>query len=58
MFLVAQHPDFFELHPLEDSKFIRIEQVRELSEQLTLTAHGGGATVALPAVNQLWRCSA
>jgi DNA polymerase-3 subunit delta' len=47
MFQVAQHPDFFELHPLEDSKFIRIEQVRELSEQLTLTAHGGGATVAL-----------
>jgi DNA polymerase III gamma/tau subunit len=33
--------------PLEDSKQIRIEQIRELAEQLTLTSHGGGATVAL-----------
>jgi len=47
MFQVAQHPDFLELHPIEDSRFIRIEQVRELSERLALTAHGGGATVAL-----------
>jgi DNA polymerase III subunit delta' len=47
MFAAAQHPDFIEVHPLEDSKYIRIEQVRELSEQLVLTAHAGGATVAL-----------
>ena len=47
MFHAAQHPDFIDVHPLEDSKYIRIEQVRELSEQLVLTAHGGGATVAL-----------
>ncbi len=33
--------------PLEDSRQIRVEQIRELSEQLALTAHGGGATVAL-----------
>jgi DNA polymerase-3 subunit delta' len=46
-FLVSQHPDFIELRPLEDSKYIRVEQVRELSEQLVLTAHSGGATVAL-----------
>ena len=47
MFGAAQHPDFIEVHPIEDSKLIRVEQVRELSEQLVLTAHGGGATVAL-----------
>lgn len=47
MFSAAQHPDFIELHPIEDSKLIRVEQVRELSEQLVLTSHGGGATVAL-----------
>ena len=47
LFGAAQHPDFIELHPIEDSKYIRVEQVRELSEQLVLTSHGGGATVAL-----------
>jgi DNA polymerase-3 subunit delta' len=47
MFAVAQHPDYIALHPIEDSKFIRIEQIRELSEQLVLTAHAGDATVAL-----------
>ena len=47
LFGAAQHPDFIELHPIEDSKLIRVEQVRELSEQLVLTAHAGGATVAL-----------
>jgi DNA polymerase-3 subunit delta' len=47
MFLASQHPDFIEVRPIEDSKQIRVEQVRELSEQLVLTAHGGGATVAL-----------
>ncbi|HEX2791115.1 MAG TPA: hypothetical protein VHN17_11850 [Steroidobacteraceae bacterium] len=47
MFGAAQHPDFIELHPIEDSKYIRVEQVRELTEQLVLSAHAGGATVAL-----------
>jgi DNA polymerase III subunit delta' len=47
MFLASQHPDFIELHPIEESKYIRIEQVRELSEQLVLTSHAGGATVGL-----------
>ncbi len=45
--LADQHPDFFRVVPLEDSKYIRVEQVRELSESLFLTAHAGGATVAL-----------
>jgi DNA polymerase-3 subunit delta' len=31
----------------EESKLIRVEQIRELSEQLALTAHGGAATVAV-----------
>jgi DNA polymerase-3 subunit delta' len=47
LFSASQHPDFIELHPIEDSKYIRVEQVRELSEQLVLSSHGGGATVAL-----------
>ncbi len=47
MFAAAQHPDFIELHPIEDSKYIRVEQVRELTEQLVLTAHAGGATAVL-----------
>jgi DNA polymerase-3 subunit delta' len=47
MFLASQHPDFIAVHPIEDSKLIRVEQVRELTEQLVLSAHAGGATVAL-----------
>jgi len=47
LFLAAQHPDFIVVTTIEDSKQIRIEQIRELTGQLTLTAHGGGATVAL-----------
>jgi DNA polymerase-3 subunit delta' len=46
-FLAAQHPDFIAVAPIEDSKLIRVEQIRELTEALTLTAHGGGATVTL-----------
>jgi DNA polymerase-3 subunit delta' len=46
-FSVGQHPDFYPLHPIEDSNYIVVDQVRELAQQLALTAHGGGATVAL-----------
>jgi DNA polymerase-3 subunit delta' len=45
--LAAQHPDFIRVVPLEDSKYIRVEQIRELSESLALTSHNGGATVVL-----------
>jgi DNA polymerase III subunit delta' len=45
--LAHQHPDFIEVVPLEDSKYIRVEQVRELSQELAMTSHNGGATVAL-----------
>jgi DNA polymerase-3 subunit delta' len=46
-YLAGQHPDFITVEPIEDSKQIRIEQVRELAEQLALTSHGGGAAIAL-----------
>jgi DNA polymerase-3 subunit delta' len=46
-FLAGQHPDFFDIEPIEDSKYIRIEQIRTLIDALSLTAHGGGATVAI-----------
>lgn len=45
--MAGQHPDFNEVTPLEDSKYIRIEQIRDLIEGLSLTAHAGGATVAV-----------
>jgi DNA polymerase-3 subunit delta' len=43
----GQHPDFYEISPTEDSRQIRIEQIRELSEQLVMTSHGGAGAVAL-----------
>ena len=43
----AQHPDLLVLQPIEDSRQIRIEQVRELSEELALTAHQGAYKVAI-----------
>ncbi len=46
-FLSSQHPDFTIVGPLEDSKYIRVEQIRELTSELSLTAHGGGAGVTL-----------
>ncbi len=47
MFEAQQHPDFIRVEPVEDSKMIRVEQIRELSEQLALTAHSAAATVAV-----------
>lgn len=42
-----RHPDLYWLHPEEDKETISVEQVREVSEAFTLTAHGGGAKVAI-----------
>lgn len=42
-----QHPDLTLVRPLEDSRQVRIEQVRELSAELALTSHGGGYKVGL-----------
>lgn len=43
----AQHPDLLVLQPIEDSQQIRIEQVRDLSVELGLTAHQGAYKVAI-----------
>jgi DNA polymerase-3 subunit delta' len=42
-----QHPDLMLLRATEDSRQIRIEQVRELTAELALTSHAGGYKVAL-----------
>lgn len=46
-FLSGQHPDYQLLEPVEDSRYIRVEQVRALIEEFSLTAHAGGASVAV-----------
>ncbi len=43
----AHHPDLLLLQPVEESRQIRIEQVRTLSEELALTAHQGAYKVAI-----------
>ena len=45
--LPGTHPDLIRLQPLEESRQIRIEQVRELSAELALTSHQGGYKVAI-----------
>jgi DNA polymerase-3 subunit delta' len=41
------HPDLTLLRAVEDSRQIRIEQVRELTAELALTSHGGGYKVGV-----------
>jgi DNA polymerase-3 subunit delta' len=43
----GNHPDHYLLTPLEDSREIRIDQVRELLDQLAMTGHGGRQRSAL-----------
>lgn len=43
----GQHPDLIFVRPLDTSTQIRIEQVRELSAELALTAHQGGYKVGI-----------
>lgn len=42
-----QHPDVMRLSPEEDSNYILVDQVRALSAELGLTAHGRGYKVAI-----------
>ncbi len=42
-----QHPDLAWLHATEDSRQIRIEQVRDLAGDLALTSHAGGYKVGV-----------
>jgi len=41
------HPDYFRVEPAEDSTVIKVDQVRELAEKLSLSSHHGGFKVAL-----------
>jgi DNA polymerase III subunit delta' len=41
------HPDWVQVHPVDDSKQIRIEQIRELGQELSLTSHQGGYKVGV-----------
>lgn len=43
----AQHPDLLRVSPIEDSRQLRIEQVRWLAEELALTSHQGGYKVGV-----------
>jgi DNA polymerase-3 subunit delta' len=42
-----QHPDVTRLTPEEDSEYIKVEAVRALIADLTLTAHGRGYKIAI-----------
>lgn len=42
-----EQPDLMVLRPIEDSREIRIDQVRELLSELTLTSHAGGRKLAI-----------
>lgn len=47
-FAAGSHPDFVEVSPLEDSQVIRVDQIRALSQSMSLTASGdAGYRVAL-----------
>ena len=45
--LAWHHPDLTLVTPLEDSRQIRIEQVRDLAAELALTSHAGGYKVGV-----------
>jgi DNA polymerase-3 subunit delta' len=42
-----EHPDWISVRPIDDSRQIRIEQVRELAQELALTSHQGGYKVGV-----------
>jgi DNA polymerase III subunit delta' len=42
-----QHPDLTLVAPIEDSRQIRIEQLRDLAAELALTSHSGGYKVGI-----------
>ena len=43
----GSHPDYFHVQPDEDSAVIKIDQVRGLAAQLSLSSHRGGYKVAI-----------
>jgi len=46
-FNAGSHPDYFHVQPEEDSAVIKIDQVRQLATQLSLSSHRGGYKVAV-----------
>lgn len=46
-FIAKSHPDFLFIQPEEKSKVIKIDQIRELSEKISRTAHAGGYQVVV-----------
>ena len=46
-FQAGTHPDCFSVAPEEDSQVIKVDQVRELGEQLALSSHRAGFKVAI-----------
>jgi DNA polymerase-3 subunit delta' len=46
-YAAGTHPDFFRVEPAEDTTVIKVDQVRELAEKLSLSSHHGGFKVAL-----------
>ncbi|HEX9138860.1 MAG TPA: hypothetical protein VF848_03670 [Steroidobacteraceae bacterium] len=54
----GQHPDFYTVGPIEDSRQIRIDQIRELTEQLTLTGYSSPAATAIIAPAEVMHPSA
>lgn len=45
--VAGEQPDLLRLSPIEDSKEIRIDQVRDMAAELALTGHGRGRKVAV-----------
>ncbi len=41
------HPDWINIRPVDESRQIRIEQIRELAQELSLTSHQGGYKVGV-----------
>ena len=46
-FRAGTHPDFFQVQPEEDATVIKVDQIRQLSEKLSLSSHQGGYQVAM-----------
>ncbi|HYQ72062.1 MAG TPA: DNA polymerase III subunit delta' [Gammaproteobacteria bacterium] len=46
-YAAGTHPDFFRVEPAEDATVIKVDQIRELAEKLSLSSHHGGFKVAL-----------
>jgi DNA polymerase-3 subunit delta' len=47
LFEAGNHPDFHSLSPEEDSRVIKVDQIRALSESLSMSRHGSGFKVAI-----------